>query len=102
MMSHPYVDAYPYLDALVGGWFHQDFDLDGDTLEDLIDAYKKGTPPDDLGGARADIKRFLRQTPRAEIEQAFVRLFNPGVDPKRWAASVEEWLSEVYRLLSLG
>ena len=33
-MTHLYEDTYPYLDALVGGWFHQDFDINGRTIED--------------------------------------------------------------------
>ena len=31
-----YIDGFPYLDALVGGWFHQDFDLAGGTLEEVV------------------------------------------------------------------
>lgn len=36
-------ENYPHLDSLIGGWFHQDFDLEGDTLEEVVAAYKKVT-----------------------------------------------------------
>src|SRR5256885_8765439 len=98
-MAHRYVDCYPYLDALVGGWFHQDFDTDGDSLEELIAAYRAKAPPDDIPGTKADIRRFLRQTPASKMHDEFLRLFEPGVDPRRWAPSTAQWLSRVYDLL---
>jgi hypothetical protein len=33
-VDNQYIDSFPCLDALVGGWFHQDFDLAGGTLCD--------------------------------------------------------------------
>jgi CdiI immunity protein len=98
-MSHPYVDCYPYLDALVGGWFHQDFDIDGDTLEEIIASYKRKSPPDDLLGTKADINRFIRQTPDERIDEEFARRFEADVDPRRWSQTTRHWLLRIYDLL---
>jgi hypothetical protein len=34
----------PFLRQLLGGWFHQDFDIDGDTLEEILAKFKSVTP----------------------------------------------------------
>ena len=57
-----------HLDALVGGWFHQDFDLAGGTLEEVVAAFKKSSPSEDWLGTKADIKRFLRTRGEEEID----------------------------------
>jgi hypothetical protein len=98
-MSSQYLEAYPYLDALVGGWFHQDFDIDGGSLEDVIASYKARTTEDDHLGAKADIKRFLRSFDEDRLEEQFVTRFIPGSYPGRWDLSLRDWLLRVYALL---
>jgi CdiI immunity protein len=98
-VENPYIESFPYLDALVGGWFHQDFDLEGDTLEEVVAAFKKSSPSEDWLGTKADIKRFLRTREEHEINADFVRLFQPGVDPVAWSGSTQNWLTAIYNLL---
>jgi len=98
-MATLYLDSFPYLDALIGGWFHQDFDLAGDTLEEVVAAYKKSNPPEDWLGTEADIKRFLRTRDEDQIEGDFVRLFTPGVEPAGWDMTTREWLMKIHDLL---
>ena len=47
---------YPYLDTLIGGWLHQDFDSAGDMLEEVVTAYNKVHAADAPAGVRADIE----------------------------------------------
>ncbi len=37
-IQQPLID-YPILDDLISGWFHQDFFIEGKTIEDIIGAY---------------------------------------------------------------
>ena len=98
-MSSPYFESYPYLDALVGGWFHQDFDVDGNTLEEVITSYKKRTEADDQLGVKADIQRFLRNTPDDQLDDAFNDRFTPGGFPGRDDLGLREWLLKIYSLV---
>jgi hypothetical protein len=98
-MTNQYLDAYPYLDALVGGWFHQDFDLDGGSLEEVIASYKARSAPDDRLGAKADIQRLLRNTDVESLEERFNRQFSPSAYPGRFELSMKDWLVKLYHLL---
>jgi hypothetical protein len=91
---------YPFLDALIGGWFHQDFAIAGDTLEAVIGSYKKVDAPEDRADARADIERLLRRCDDQELTREFIRLFEPGVDPEAWGMSTRQWLMRIHTLLS--
>jgi hypothetical protein len=91
--------AYPYLDALIAGWFHQDFDIAGNTLAAVIASFRKDTNADDRAQTRADIARLLRRYDDAALPQEFIRLFRPGVDPAAWQGSTRQWLARVDELL---
>jgi hypothetical protein len=99
VMDHPYLFSYPYLDNLVGGWFHQDFDIEGGTLEEIIQSYKKSSPADDVLGTKADIQRFIRQAGADHLTEKFVEIFQPDVDPTAWGMSTRDWLLRIYDLL---
>ena len=42
-------DAYPALADLIGAWFHQDFDLEGETISDVIAAFRAVASAAELG-----------------------------------------------------
>jgi hypothetical protein len=91
--------AYPYLEALIAGWFHQDVDVAGDTLARVIASFRQETNADDWAETRADIARLLRRYDDAALAEEFVRLFRPGVDPAAWQRSAPQWLARVEELL---
>ncbi len=92
--------AYPFLDALIGGWFHQDVDIAGDTLAAVIASFRRVTNSDDWAETRADIARLLRSCDDAALPQEFDRLFQPGVDPAAWHGSTRQWLARIHDLLA--
>jgi hypothetical protein len=91
--------AYPFLDALIAGWFHQKFDVAGDTLAAAIASFRKETNADDRAETRADIARLLRSHDDAALAQEFIRLFRPDVDPAAWQGSPRQWLTRIEELL---
>jgi hypothetical protein len=91
--------AYPYLDALIGGWFHQDRDIAGDTLAAVIASFRQDTNADDWAETRADIAGLLRRYDDAALPQEFVRLFRPGVDAEARQRGTRQWLARVEELL---
>ena len=91
--------AYPFLDVLIGGWFHQDFDIEGDTLVAIIASFRRDTNADDWAETRADIARLLRRYDDAALPQEFIRLFQPGVYPTGWPGGTRQWLARIDELL---
>lgn len=92
-------ESYPQLDSLIGGWFHQDFDLEGSSLEEIVAAYKKVHLPRDWSHTRADIQRFLQGRDDAQVKEDLVRLFQPGGDPEAWGMTARQWLLCILELL---
>jgi len=91
--------AFPFLDALIAGWFHQKFDGAGETLAAAIASFRKETNADDWAETRADIERLLRGYDDAALAQEFIRLFRPGVDAAAWRGSPRQWLTRIEELL---
>src|SRR5262249_52333321 len=98
-MSHPYLhESYPFLRQLLGGGFHQDFDIDGDTLEEILAKFKSVTPEGGILGVKSDIETFIKNSRDALCKQ-FVAHFQPEVDPRRWGMTTREWLMRIHEIL---
>jgi hypothetical protein len=91
--------AYPFLDALIGGWFHQDYDIAGDTLAAVIASFREDTNSEDWAETRADIARLLRCYDDVALPREFIRLFVPDIRPTAWCASTRAWLTRIEELL---
>jgi hypothetical protein len=91
--------AFPFLDALIAGWFRQDLDVAGDTLAAAIASFRKETNADDWAETRADIARLLRRHDDAALAQEFIRLFGTGTAPAGWRSSARQWLGRIEELL---
>ncbi len=52
---------YPEIEHLMGGWFHQDFDVVGSTLEAVIAEYRSAVPQHQRDELLAEIARYLQQ-----------------------------------------
>ncbi len=92
--------AYPYLDALIGGWFHRDVCIAGETLAARIASFRKDTNADDWAETRADIACLLRRYDDAVMPQEFIRLFKSGVGPAASHGSTRQWLASIEHLLA--
>ena len=97
-MSVPRDQPYPLLNHLIGGWFHQDFDVDGETIEDVVTAYKAATSPEDVRGVKAEIRRFVEQSGDT-IDDRFESLFHPDIDPAGWGLTTRAWLDRIHDAL---
>ena len=100
MAANPYFNQYPYLDHLLGAWFHQDFDLVGDVPEVVAEFVAVG-PAEAVWAVVADIRRFLAYRSN-DLDAAFQHIFKPGIDPAGWGMTAAEWLRWVDELLMAG
>jgi hypothetical protein len=84
-------NPYPYLDQLLGGYFHQDAYVDGDTDESILANYIQTSWDYQRLGVRADILRFLHNHP-SETKQAVESTFQPDITVGKDDAAVRYWL----------
>jgi len=91
---------YPYLNAFIGGWFHQDYDIDGDALDEIVASFKRRSPDRDREMVQADITNFLRGRDDKQVASDFSKFFQPDVGPAEWGMTPREWLETLARLLS--
>ena len=97
-MADAYSDQYPYLGHLLGAWFHQDFDLEGDVPE-VLAAFVASEHPEVAWAVLADIRRFLNYRSN-DLDSAFQCIFTPDIDPAGWGKTTAEWLRWVDGLLT--
>jgi len=82
---------FPDLADFMGGWFHQDFDINGETLEEIVAAYKGSVREDYVQRLCEDIDRFLA-TGAAGMDERFQTLFGPDIIPTAFRPTTHEFL----------
>ena len=90
---------YPELTDLLSGWFHQDFDIEGDTVDAIISAFNKSCSEKNRRSLITDISRFL-EIGNDRIDVEFVRIFNPDIEPTRFSPTTRAFLEDILLLLS--
>lgn len=71
---------YPELASFMGGCLHQDFDIHGDSLEDVVAAFKAASDAGLVQPLVEDIDAFLA-TGAEGMDERFQELFRPDVIP---------------------
>ena len=95
-------DAYRILGNLVDCFFFQDYDIWGETPDEIVEVYKYIHPPARRPELVADIQRFLTQYggSEAELEEAFRRIFHPEMAIYGWnGRTLWEALEKIVEIL---
>jgi hypothetical protein len=95
--------SYPELDYLLGAYFHQDYDIAGSNLQEIIATYCAEELDEVRKSTRADIERFLHAygPEESSVSEALERVFKPGVIVEDWEGlNAKQWLQEIARLLA--
>ncbi|MGI4831120.1 MAG: contact-dependent growth inhibition system immunity protein [Janthinobacterium lividum] len=95
--------TYPHLDYLLESYFHQDFDIFGNTLAEVIAKYTEDESESERRGTISDIHRFLEQYGQTNdsLAGALERVFKPGVIIEGWEGlTSSQWLGKIARLLA--
>jgi hypothetical protein len=90
--------AYTALSQFMGGWFHQDFDIEGNTVPEVLDAFRAVTPPGEQAKLKSDIQRFLDEHPN-DLDSAFEETFKPDIVASALSGSTRGFLEEIRDLL---
>ena len=87
-------ERYGHLADFLASWFHQDFDLNGGTVSEVVAAYRAVTPAAEQARLGSDIERFLEQH-RGDTEEAFEAIFAPEVRVSTLSGSAEAFMREI-------
>lgn len=85
---------FPKLAELMGAWFHQDFDIEGGTVSEVMQAFCRVTPIAERAELQAEIVRFLSQH-RGDLDTSFEATFKPDVIPSVLSGSTRAFLEEI-------
>ncbi|HEY2024819.1 contact-dependent growth inhibition system immunity protein [Paraburkholderia sp.] len=88
---------YFNLDQLIGGYFNEDFDYWGNTIEELVRACASGCTPEIIRATVAEIDQF--KSDHAENLDAAFEEFGMQFDLTLSGHTTESFLDEVKRLL---
>lgn len=91
-------DRYPALANLIGAWFHQDFDIEGETVAEVMSAFKAAEPASRQVEVRSDIERFLRDNAE-DLDARFEAIFQAGIIASALSGSTRGFLEEIAGLL---
>ena len=89
--------TYPELETLIGGWFHQDFDINGKTVAEVVSAYRQVTPDDQQEALAGEILRFLAQSSNVDVD--FQDQFKPDIIPTAFAPTTRAFLEQILNAL---
>lgn len=92
--------SYPELAKFMGAWFHQDYDIDGGIVAEVVKAYSAVTPVVERRKLQQEIARFLTEN-EGDLNDVFQTTFEPDVMPEAISGSARTFLGEIDRALEL-
>ena len=85
---------FPELASFIGGWFHQDFDINGDSLEEVVAAFKAESDRALIPPLVHDIDAFLA-TGDDGMQARFDAYFKPDIITTAFRPSTREFLEAI-------
>ena len=82
-----------YLDHLMGAYFNQDYDLYGETIEEVMDSYLSSEGADKAKGLIIDCANFAKDHP--DVEVTFDELYGFDFKPARWGITAQQFLDMI-------
>ncbi|WFR98756.1 contact-dependent growth inhibition system immunity protein [Rhizobium tumorigenes] len=86
--------TFPALADMMGSCFHQDMDLEAETVPEAVALYARGLSADAGKALQAEIDSFRQQHP-ADLDEAFLQAFGDDLDPSDAGFGTEEFLRMV-------
>jgi len=90
---------YAHLASFFSDWLHQDFDLSGATLEEILGKFKRSAQPAELSAICRDVDQFLKDHGAAAGE-GFAQAFEMEVDPLGFAPTIQAFLLTIREQLN--
>lgn len=91
-------DAYPRLADFMRSWFHQDFDVDGETVEDVVAGFRAVSDRESRDELVRETSHFLGNC-SGNLDEEFESRFHPDVIPAALSGSTRAFLEGILRVL---
>lgn len=92
-------EAYPELDQFFGAYFNQDFDLSGDTVEEIVGCYVNETTAEHRGALLREIALF-RARHAADLDAGLAEKYGYDFDPEPWGHTAASFFELVEKLVA--
>jgi hypothetical protein len=89
---------YPRLDHFFGAYLNQDYQLSGDTIEEVVESYMRDTPSERHRDLSNEIDRFCLAHPD-NLDAALSASYGFHFDPALWDHTAASFFQLVQRLL---
>ncbi|WP_143808996.1 contact-dependent growth inhibition system immunity protein [Paraburkholderia susongensis] len=96
-MKH--TDRYPELSKFLQGYLGEEFDLWGDTIEEIVAAYRSESQPPARLILVGQIDQFCRDH-ALDLDTAFKAAYGLTFNPVSWGHTTASFFEEVKRLLN--
>ncbi|MGB3435015.1 contact-dependent growth inhibition system immunity protein [Achromobacter sp.] len=91
-------EKYPELDQLFWAYFNEDFDLSGDTIEEIATSYRRAVDQRRILLACAEMNKFMSHH-GTDAADAFAKRWG-SFDPKLWGHTIASFFDELKRVLN--
>ena len=89
-------ERFPELHTFFGGWFHQDWPIEGEDDVAVIKAFLDEVDPETVEAVRGELDRFLQLGLDEEaMQNAIWQDFACGYHPMGVSLSMTEWIRSV-------
>ena len=89
---------YPEMNQLFGVYLNQDYSHWGETIEAVVDCYRRDSRPQQVECLVAEIQRF-RARHAEDLDAAFASAHGFDFDPALWGLSTGSFLDDLERQL---
>jgi hypothetical protein len=96
------VGAYPNLFQVLGGYLHQDFDLDFDSPEEALQAAATGQGSEQVGAAIRELDELLSSHADDDVLIQIVERLTTGYSPVLDGWQIRPWLEHTRAILEEG
>lgn len=93
------MNDFPTLQNFFSAWFHQDWEMEHDGADAVIDAWREAEDDEYVARARDELDRLLARDLDDPALGAAVRALGSEYDPTRDGSGWREWLTAVQRRL---
>lgn len=90
---------FPTLQNFFSAYFHQDWSVEHDSADAVVDAWREGESDEYIARARDELDRLLARDLDDEALGAAVRTLGSEYDPTREGGGWRDWLTSVQRRL---
>jgi len=91
-------DRYPQMYSFFGAYLNQDYDLCGDTFEEVVEYFKRIKSRDRCLEMVREIDAFMAEHPD-DLDSAFERDYGQEIDHTYWGYTTVSFLEDLKRLL---